>query len=113
MLTIVKTKYPYPSEGYNEIDKIINTVCNYFCQPRADIISKRRFRQFVFPRHIIIWLCQEYCSELSLKMIGKQLGGRDHTTIIHSREFVNGQLNSKFDNDFKHWVKDLENKLGY
>ena len=113
MLVITKVKYAHPMGTFTEIDQIINVVCNHFCQNRNDIIAKRRFKEFVIPRHIIIWMATEYCPEFSLKNIGKQIGGRDHTTIIHSREFIKGQLNSKFHNDIKVWVKEITQKLSY
>lgn len=51
---------------------------------RNEIRGPRRDQRFVLPRQFIAYWCSRLTS-LSLPQIGKLMGGRDHTTIIHGR----------------------------
>lgn len=48
-----------------------------------DLQSARRTADIVLPRMIACWVMREY-TMMSLPQIGKHLGGRDHTTVLHS-----------------------------
>lgn len=63
-------------------DFIIEVVSNHFNITPADIISKKRNQEIVVPRQIVMYLCREL-ADTPLTAIGKLLGNRDHTTIIH------------------------------
>jgi chromosomal replication initiator protein len=58
---------------------------------RGDLESKLRDRRVVFPRQIAMYLLREN-GGLSLTEIGTYFGGRDHTTVLHSCEKVNHDL---------------------
>ena len=62
---------------------IILMVCRVHGVSVQDIISIRRPRHIVLARQHYCWLAREY-TDKSLPMISKALGGRDHTTAIHS-----------------------------
>lgn len=47
-----------------------------------DILSNRRSQKQVLARHCVMWLAKELTPH-SYPFIGKHLGGRDHTTIMH------------------------------
>ena len=49
----------------------------------ADLKSRRRSKTLVHPRQIAMYLCREL-TDASFPEIGRQFGGKDHTTIIHS-----------------------------
>lgn len=49
-----------------------------------EVIGPRRDRQIVAVRHEAIRLVHQHCPHLSLPMIGRLFGNRDHTTILHS-----------------------------
>ena len=72
-------------------DDIIDTVCKYFDITRQDIIGKKKSKEVVEPRMIAIYLISEIL-EIPLVSIGKIFGGRDHTTIMHSRDKITDQL---------------------
>ncbi|MDD2227538.1 MAG: chromosomal replication initiator protein DnaA, partial [Clostridia bacterium] len=69
------------------IDLIIEQVCKYYGVSKAELTGKRRSREFVEPRMMAIYLTNELL-DMPLISIGKYFGGRDHTTIIHSRDKV-------------------------
>lgn len=48
----------------------------------ADMASNRRYREFVLARQEAMWRCWQETSA-TLPMIGRILGGRDHSTIWH------------------------------
>lgn len=71
---------------------IINVVAEHFGITSEDIISKRRNSEFVLPRQICMYLCRKLTAE-SLQNIGKALGKKDHTTVIHGIEKITADVN--------------------
>ncbi len=61
---------------------IINVVAEHFNVSPEDITSKKRNSEFVLPRQIVMYLCRTM-TETPLAGIGKILGKKDHTTVIH------------------------------
>lgn len=63
-------------------DTILQTVCNYFSTSLNALRGKSRAQPMTTARHIIMFLLRED-AHLPLKEIGRLLGNRDHSTIIH------------------------------
>lgn len=78
------------NEGYTP-ESIIKGVCDYFGVTKEDIIGKKKSKEVVEPRMIAIYLISELL-EMPLVSIGKIFGGRDHTTIMHSRDKISDQM---------------------
>ena len=74
-------------------DDIIDAVCKYFDTTKQDLIGKKKSKEVVEPRMIAIYLISEIL-EIPLVSIGKIFGGRDHTTIMHSRDKITDQMKS-------------------
>lgn len=72
-------------------DKIINYVSDYYRIPASDIIGKKKTKDIVEARMVAIYLVCEMLN-LPLVSIGQIFGGRDHTTIIYSRDKIAGQI---------------------
>lgn len=72
-------------------DKVIDVVCDYFNISKEDITGKKKSKEIVEPRMIAIYLISELLS-LPLVNIGKIFGGRDHTTIMHSRDKISQDM---------------------
>ncbi len=68
-------------------DAIIDGVCKYFDVSREDVLGKKKSKDVVEPRMIAIYLISDIL-EMPLVSIGKIFGGRDHTTIMHSRDKI-------------------------
>jgi hypothetical protein len=64
--------------------KIIADVAHQHGLTYADIISNSRRRHFVKARTEAIWAIKDWKPSLSLLQIGRLMGGRDHTTILHA-----------------------------
>jgi chromosomal replication initiator protein len=81
---------------------IISVVAEHFGVNPEDITSKRRNSEFVQPRQVVMYLCREL-TDTSFTNIGKLLGKKDHTTIIHgvnkitSEMKINEELKNKID----------------
>ena len=64
------------------IERIIRTVAERFGIMAIDIVSERRTQNVVRPRQIAMWLAKTITTA-SLPEIGRRIGKRDHTTILH------------------------------
>lgn len=70
-----------------EVDDIIKTVADFYHITKADLIGKKKNKEFTEPRQICCYLITDLMS-LPLVTVGKMLGGRDHTTVIYSRDKI-------------------------
>jgi chromosomal replication initiator protein len=87
-----------PVECYHSSFKDINSITDLICaaldQSPEKIKSKTRKREVVLARQLISWHATMY-TNLKLKDIGEELGGQDHTTVIHSRDTIDDLLSSE------------------
>lgn len=75
------------------IDDVVDKVAKYFGIDPKSIYEKTRRKEVVRPRQLIMYLLREDF-EVSYPTIGQKMGGRDHTTVIHSCEKIKGELKS-------------------
>lgn len=78
-------------EAIISIDLIQKKVAAYYNIRQSDIVGKKRVKQIVFPRQIAMYLAREL-TESSLPKIGKEFGGKDHTTVLHAIDKIEKQL---------------------
>jgi hypothetical protein len=83
---------------------IIQMAAKYYSVSWDQIISKSRKSEYVRARQVTMYLLSGF-SQLTLKEIGRRIGGRDHTTVIHSRENVKDLMSS--DENYRAEVKHL------
>ena len=86
--------------------KIIETVCSYYKISKADLKSKKRNKELVEPRQICAYLMTELMT-IPLVTIGEELGGKNYTTIIHSRDKIIELI--KFSDRISTAVNDIKN----
>ena len=72
-------------------DYIISVVAEHYHVTVAELCGNKRSSKIVMPRQIAMYLCREII-DTSLKTIGKNLGNRDHTTIMHGIEKIEKEL---------------------
>ncbi len=77
------------------IPYIIDAVSKHYSISTREMVSKKRNREIAFPRQVAMFLCRKYTS-YSLPQIGREFGGRDHTTVLHSVDKIRGLLKSSF-----------------
>lgn len=70
---------------------IISVVAEHFGVKPEDIVSKKRNSEFVQPRQVVMYLCRELTS-VSQVNIGKILGKKDHTTVIHGVKKIETEM---------------------
>lgn len=87
---------------------IIELVAEHFGVAKDDITSKKRNSEFVLPRQIVMYLCREL-TDTSFINIGKLLGKRDHTTVMHGVNKVAEEL--KTNDEFKNKVDIIRKKI--
>jgi chromosomal replication initiator protein len=89
-----------PSKGSLTPKRVIQIVCNYFDVAIPDLVGACRRRELVIPRQIAMYLMREDLQN-SYPTIGQEMGGRDHTTAIHSYNKVVEELkaNERLYND--------------
>lgn len=72
---------------------IIQVVAEHYNLTTSDLLSQRRSKEISYPRQVAMYLCRNM-TETPLQEIGKVMGGRDHTTIIHGIEKITKDLES-------------------
>ncbi len=73
------------------IDSVVKIVSDYYNLNEQVIYEKTRRKEIVRARQIIMFVLREDFNE-SYPSIGAKLGGKDHTTVIHSYEKIKGEL---------------------
>ncbi|MCM1086524.1 MAG: chromosomal replication initiator protein DnaA [Muribaculaceae bacterium] len=98
----------YPDKTKITPSYIIEEVADYFSISPEDITSKKRNSELVQARQIVMYLCRDL-TDTSFSSIGKLLGKKDHTTVIHGVNKIteeiagNGELSAK--------VEDIRKKI--
>jgi chromosomal replication initiator protein len=71
----------------------VKIVSDFYNIEENSIYEKTRKKEVVKPRQVIMYLLREDLN-ISYPSIGEKLGGRDHTTVIHSCEKVKEDIKS-------------------
>jgi chromosomal replication initiator protein len=80
---VLKDVFPQGEMPEISVEQIQQTVVDRFGMTLQELTGDRRSQQIVYPRQVAMYLCREL-TDSSLPKIGKQFGGRDHTTVIHA-----------------------------
>ena len=89
-------------------DYIISVVADHYGVTPADLSGNKRNSKIVMPRQVSMYLCREIIST-PLKNIGKALGNRDHTTVMHGIEKIENELQT--DDNLKNTIDILKKKI--
>jgi chromosomal replication initiator protein len=73
------------------VKDIIKTIAEFYNTDEESILNKTRRKEVVRPRQVIMYILREDFG-VSFPSIGEKLGGRDHTTVIHSYEKIKGEV---------------------
>ncbi len=80
------------SAGAITVEAIQQAVAKYYNIKLADITGKKKTKQLLLPRQIAIYLARKLVKEYSLSDIGREFGGRDHSTVLNSIEKIEMQM---------------------
>ena len=87
---------------------IVNMVAEHFHVNVDDIRSNKRNNEIVVPRQIAMYLCTTMTS-VGLKKIGSEIGGRDHSTVLHGSKKISDEL--KTSDDMRKTIEILQKKI--
>ena len=73
------------------VKDVVKTIADFYNISEEIIYNKTRKKEVVKPRQIIMYILREDLN-ISFPSIGEKLGGRDHTTVIHSCEKIKNEL---------------------
>ena len=90
------------------IDDILEKVCQHFGVSQQHVISKSRKRDYVQVRQVSMYLAQKY-TKMPASRIGQLIGGRDHSTVIHSCSAIEQRL--KLDKAFVEELNSIEHSF--
>lgn len=75
------------------VKEIVKIVSDFYNIEEGSIYEKTRKKEVVKPRQVIMYILREDMN-ISYPSIGEKLGGRDHTTVIHSCEKIKEDIKS-------------------
>ena len=87
---------------------IVNTVAEHFHVSVDDIRTNKRNNDIVALRQIAMYLCNTMTS-VGLKKIGSEIGGRDHSTVLHGSKKISDEM--KTSDDMRKTIEILQKKI--
>ena len=87
---------------------ILQLVSEQFGVPTSDILSRKRDKNYVLPRHVFIYLAKSH-TDSTQKVIGQFLGGLDHSSVIHGIRNIQDKM--KTDESLRNTIDILNKKL--
>lgn len=87
---------------------IMQSVCKFFNIKTDDLISSNRSKNVTYPRQIAMFLCRDLIN-MTFPQIGKDFGGRDHTTALHAYEKVHDDYYN--DQNTRNLIDDIRKSL--
>ena len=101
----------FPSSGdlpEVTIARIQEAVCERFALSVQELCSPRRSQAVAYPRQVAMYLSREL-TDSSLPKIGKEFGGRDHTTVLHANAKITRMISE--DRAVYNLVQDLTARI--
>ena len=90
------------------VDDILEKVCGHYGISQQSVFSRSRKRDYVLVRQVSMYLAQKY-TKMPASRIGQLIGGRDHSTVIHSCSTIEQRL--KVDKAFLDELNSIENSF--
>lgn len=91
------------------IDDVVRVICSHYDVTEQQIMGRTRKREIVLPRQVLMYLADKHI-RMPASRIGRCVGGRDHSTVIHSLNLISGKI--KNDKDFSNEIQAIEQELG-
>ena len=90
------------------VPEILAAVSRYYNIEESDIVSRKRKRDIVQARQVVMYLAKEL-TDASLAAIGAEMGGRDHSTVIYADRAIRDLLDT--DTKFQVELKEIRELL--
>ncbi len=94
--------------GKPRVADVLDAVAAHYGVAADDIRARVRTAQMAWPRHVAIWLSYHLVLK-SLPKLSFRFAGRDHTSLLHSVQRVDGRL--KHDEDFQQDIASIREAL--
>ena len=106
----LRSTYSLSKDQTMSVDIIIRVVSDYFSISAYDIKGKKRTKSVVLPRQIAMYIARSI-TEFSTTEIGYEFGGRDHTTVMHSVQKVEGMMQNDIamSNSIQNLIRQVQN----
>jgi chromosomal replication initiator protein len=105
---VLKDVFPQGEVQRVSIERIQELVSERFSLSLEELCGDRRSQNIVYPRQVAMYLSREL-TDSSLPKIGKQFGGRDHTTVIHATSKIARMIRE--DRDVYNLVQELTARI--
>jgi len=89
-------------------EAVLQAVATYYNVPITSLTGKGRDKEVVAPRQIAMFLMRAE-TDASLSLIGSELGGRDHSTVLHGSNKIADQIET--DNTLRQQIMELREQL--
>jgi chromosomal replication initiator protein len=90
------------------IELIQKVVSGFFNVKVSDLKTKRKYKGFVLPRQVSMYLSRKF-TNASLLEIGEKFGGKDHSTVLHSIKKVEEKMAKE--NSFREIIEKLQGQI--
>jgi chromosomal replication initiator protein len=97
-----------PKEEFISIDLVQKVVSNFFNIKISDLKVKRKYKGYVLPRQVAMYLSRKL-TNASLLEIGDKFGGKDHSTVLHSIKKVEEKMTQE--TSFKEMIENLHGRI--
>jgi chromosomal replication initiator protein len=91
---VLKDVFPQDAVAQVSIQRIQETVSDRFGLTVGELCSERRSQSIAYPRQVAMYLSREL-TDSSLPKIGKEFGGRDHTTVLHAYSKISRMIRAE------------------
>ena len=97
-----------PKEELISIDLVQKVVSSYFNMKISDLKVRRKYKGYVVPRQIAMYLSRKL-TNASLLEIGEKFGGKDHSTVLHSIKKVEEKMVKE--PPFREMIENLQSRI--
>ncbi len=105
---VLEEVFPEGAAPEITVERIQTIVAERFQMTVEELISQRRSHAIAYPRQVAMYLCREL-TDNSLPKIGRDFGGRDHTTVIYATSKIANLINE--DRDVYNLVQELTGRI--
>jgi chromosomal replication initiator protein len=100
--------FAVPPRKLLNFKKIVQGTADFYDIKEKDIFSASRKKEIVRPRQVIMYLLREEL-KASFPFIGRKLGNKDHTTVIHAYKKISAEI--KFSEDMQTEINTLKQRI--
>jgi len=105
---VLEEVFPEGAAPEITVERIQTIVSDRFQLSVEELVSQRRVHAIAYPRQVAMYLSREL-TDSSLPKIGREFGGRDHTTVIYATSKISNLINE--DRDVYNLVQELTARI--